>query len=195
MSWENAWQEGRTRWDAGQAAPALVKLIQDGDLPTGHVLVPGCGSGYDAFALVHEQRNVIGMDIAPTAAKRFHSLREQHGLSTEQVDLLTEDFFTFEPKQPFDLIWDYTFLCAIPPDTRTRWAETMARLLAPEGELITLIFPVGGDFGDGPPHQVTPALVEDLLTPVFTRISLEPVTQSHPGREGKEFLARWRKAR
>lgn len=194
MSWENAWQNGRTGWDAGAPVPVLLELIQANDLPLGRALVPGCGAGYDVFALAHPDRVVYGLDVAPTAAMRFHSLREAHGLTTRQVDILTTDFFSYEPEQPFDLIWDYTFLCAIDPEARKRWAEAMNRLLAPEGELITLIFPLE-DYGaaGSPPYTLSPELVAGLLEPVFYNVSLTPVTRSHPGREGKEVLGRWKK--
>jgi hypothetical protein len=63
----------------------------------------------------------------------------------------------------FDLIYDYTFLCALDPRERARWAQTMRRLLKPGGgELITLIFPIG-DYAGGPPHAMSQALVEGLL--------------------------------
>ena len=43
MSWEQSWREGRTGWDAGEAAPPLVDLIASGALPKGRALVPGAG--------------------------------------------------------------------------------------------------------------------------------------------------------
>lgn len=43
---------------------------------------------------------------------------------------------------PFDLGFDYTFLCALHPDMRRDWAPAWGRLLRPGGLLLTLIFPV-----------------------------------------------------
>lgn len=191
--WEEAWQTKKTPWDAGQPAPALVDLIQQGDLPQGRVLVPGCGAGYDAFALVSPQRRVWGMDVAPSAVQRFHELRQHHGFSHEQADILCEDFFSWQPDQPFDLIWDYTFLCAIMPDMRQSWAERMGKLVAPAGELITLIFPIREEDGQGPPFAMSTELVQQLLTGTFACTHLAPATSSHPARAGREWLGRWRK--
>ncbi len=193
MTWENAWIEGRTRWDAGESAPALLKLLADRTLPQGRAFVPGCGSGYDVFTLAEHGWTALGMDIAPTAVERFHALRKERGLSTEQADIINTDFFSFSSESPFHLIYDYTFLCAIEPDIREKWAEQMSRLLADDGELVTLIFPIREDTGEGPPYSMSTELVFGLLEGSFTNLSLDPVEKSHPGREGKEYIARWKK--
>ncbi|MCZ7685418.1 MAG: TPMT family class I SAM-dependent methyltransferase [Sandaracinaceae bacterium] len=51
MSWEDAWREGRTGWDAGGSPPALIELGARGVLPAGRALVPGCGAGWDVLTL------------------------------------------------------------------------------------------------------------------------------------------------
>jgi len=73
----------------------------------------------------------------------------------------------------------------------------MDRLLAPSGELVTLIFPAvdAPPRGEGPPFPLWPDDVRELLDPRgFTAIELRPVSHTHPGREGMEHLARWRRA-
>ena len=197
MGWEDAWREGRTGWDAGEAAPALVDLAKRGELPrAGRALVPGAGSGYDAMALGRHGLQVTALDLAPTAGERLKRTRAAAGLSAERVTVEVGDFFEFEPEAPFDLIWDYTFLCALEPELRPRWAETMARLLAPGGELVTLIFPIVRITEDrlGPPFQLTPEAVRGALEPLgFEARHLAPVPHglSHAGRRGKEWLGRW----
>jgi hypothetical protein len=135
------------------------------------------------------------LDVAPTAAERFETLRAEKGLDEGQAAIVVEDFFAYEPEAPFDLIWDYTFLCALEPQRRSDWARRMVELLADDGEVWTLIFPVHPEPMNpgGPPYPMTPDLVRDLLEPRFSALSLEPVQTSHPGREGKEWLGRWRK--
>ncbi len=195
MSWEKAWSEGRTGWDAGASAPALVELVERGVLPNGRALVPGCGAGYDVFALASPERSVVGLDIAPTAAARFESLREELGVPEERAVIVTADFFAFDDG-PFDVIYDYTFLCALDRSARPQWAKRMDELLAPDGELVTLIFPAtdAPPFGDGPPFDVRPEIVRELLEPLgFVAIEMGPARRSHPGREGIEHLARWRR--
>jgi hypothetical protein len=195
MSWEDAWREGRTGWDAGGSPPVLIELVQRGALPGGRALVPGCGAGYDVLTLATEEREVVGLDLAPTAASRFRELREQKRVSPERARAEVADFFAYEPDARFDLVWDYTFLCAIDPSRRPAWVEKMDALLAPGGELVTLIFPATEEppFGAGPPFALPPQEVRALLAPRFVPIVLEPVAHSHPGREGMEWLGRWRR--
>jgi len=195
LSWEKAWREGRTGWDAGASAPALVELVERGVLPTGRALVPGCGAGYDVFTLASDAREVIGLDIAPTAAERFEALREARGVPPAQARIVSADFFAFEA-DPFDVIFDYTFLCALDPSMRPQWAKKMDSLLADGGELVTLIFPAVAEppLGQGPPFPLNPPDVRALLEPLgYEAVELHPVARSHPGREGKEHLARWRR--
>lgn len=198
MTWESAWAEGRTGWDAGAPAPALVRLLETGSLPPGRALVPGCGSGYDVFALARAGYDAHGLDIAPTAARRFEQARG--GLPGAQIH--TDDFFT--PAQDlgrFDVLWDYTFLCAIPPGLRPAWAARHAALLANGGVLATLLFPVvqddptpTTDEDPGPPYRLHPGWVTELLGEHgLERVSLETVEKSHPGRQGLEHLALWRR--
>ena len=198
MTWQEAWREGRIPWDAGKAAPTLVELVEAKDLPTGRALIPGAGSGYDALALASPQRYAVGLDLASDARERFESLRRQESIPEEWAEMVVADFFDWQPDKPFDVIWDYTFLCALEPEMRPQWAERVDELLAPGGELVTLIFPVltqndDRDPLDGPPYPLSPQLVRDLLAPRFEAVYLEPATASHEGREGKEWLGRWRR--
>ena len=70
----------------------------------------------------------------------------------------------------FDVIYDYTFLCALPPHLRPSWAKRMVELLKPTGHLICLEFPLHKDpKAGGPPHGLSSELYEQLF--------------AHPGRE------------
>ncbi len=198
MTWENAWQEGRTGWDAGAAAPSLRALLAADSLPGETALVPGCGAGYDVFEFAEAGIDATGLDLAPTAAKRFEALREQLHIAKSAAQIVTGDFFAHEaPDGGYDIIWDYTFCCAIQPEQRPDWANKMASLLAPDGELVTLIFPIEAirENNAGPPFQLTPEQLKAVLEPKFNSTYLEPVTNSHPGREGLEWLGRWKMVR
>lgn len=199
MTWQEAWAEGRTPWDAGASAPTLVRLAEAGALPRGRALVPGCGSGYDLLTLAGAGLRALGVDLSDVARVRFEALREAAGVAPERARVEVADFFDPDAVAgPFDLVYDYTFLCAIAPERRRDWAARVAELLAPDGELLTLIFPVAdAPVNPGrPPHPMSPKLVRDLLAPHgFEAWVLEPVAESHPSRRGREWLGRWRKAR
>ena len=195
MSWQKRWEEEDTPWDAGASPPELVRLVEQGALPNGRALVPGAGSGYDVITLASPEREVIGLELSPVARARFVALREASGVLAASAQVVVADFFDYSPAASFDLIWDYTFLCALPPEYRPRWARRVDELLAPDGELVTLIFPVveGGDPSRGPPYIMSPDLVRAVLGEAWEPTTLEPVQKSNPGREGAEWLGRWRK--
>lgn len=202
MTWEQSWREDRTPWDAGQSPPVLNKLVEAGDLPGGRALVPGCGSGYDVLTLATDERSVLGIDVAPLAAERFEELRREADVSEERATVVADDFFDYEFDEAFDLVWDYTFLCALSPDMRDQWADAMRDLVKPSGELITLIFPVwdadlapddpaATDEEAGPPYAMSPGLVESIIGDRFERTACVEVEENTPGRAGMEWLARW----
>ena len=172
MTWQAAWEEGRTPWDAGTSAPILRSLVEASALPEGRALVPGAGSGYDVLTLASTRRSVVGLDLSPVAKTRFESLASAHP-HRDHVEYVVVDAFSYAPPAPFDLVWDYTFLCALPPELRPNWAAMMDRVLHPtKGELVALIFPVvpDADPEQGPPYPMTPELVTKLVEPF-----LEPI--------------------
>ena len=198
MSWQEAWREGRTGWDAGRAAPALVDWIERSRGRTGRALVPGCGAGYDVAALARAGWKTTGLDLAEGAAERFAQVRAEAQLGPERARVELADFFAWSPGERFDMAWDYTFLCAIEPTMRVAWAEKMAALIRPGGTLLTLLFPV--DDADarestaadpGPPYRLHPELARRLLGDRFVERSIERPARSHPGRAGKEWLGVW----
>lgn len=200
--WEARWRAGQTGWDQGASPPVLIDLVETGRLPRGRALVPGCGAGYDVLTLsANGEREVVGTEISSTALSRFETLRERLGVGADRARVVLADFFAFAPESPFDLIWDYTFLCAVPPARRPEWAAKVASLLAPDGVLATLIFPVRADVrptlddpGEGPPYPMHPDHVRELVAPHrFREVLLEPVAQSHPSRQGMEWIGLWKR--
>ena len=195
MSWEERWQARQTPWDQGGSAPALVELVSRGVLPEGKALVPGAGAGHDVLTLASPQREVIGLDIAPSAIERFEELRLEAAVAVDSARMVHADFFGWVAPHQFDLIYDYTFLCALDPGVRSGWAERVDELLAPQGELLTLIFPSAPPHGapGQPPFLLTPQMVGALLQPAFEPIELVPAAVSVPSRVGREWVGRWRR--
>ena len=171
VDWEQRWVDGNTPWDFGAAHPFLVHKSSSFPL-TGGALVPGCGSGYDVLALARggAERTVIGLDLSEVAIKRAVALRDGWGVSAERARFVAADFFEYDGDGGrFELVYDYTFFCALPPAWRERWAAKMAQLVSPGGRLFTLMFPVYGS-GDGseggPPFSVSPEAYATVLEPV-----------------------------
>ncbi|GAB5361503.1 hypothetical protein AAMO2058_000718600 [Amorphochlora amoebiformis] len=192
--WNNFWTrvEKGTFFDTGTFSPPLKNALKD--LPQGRALVPGCGRGYDALLLSEgKKRYVVGMDISETAIKEAQAERREMKVDAKQVEFILGDFFKYEPDQSFDVIFDYTFLCAIPPPLRESWAKQMASLITPEtGRLVTLIFPIVDKSG-GPPYAMSIKLVTDLVKSVgFELVQLDEKPESYKKRRGMEALAIWK---
>lgn len=192
VDWQTAWNEGRTPWDEGQSAPALRQLLEEERVPIGRVFVPGCGAGYDLATLAHRDREVIGLDLSEDARAAFI---DAHSGLPGPVTYEVGDFFGYAPPEGFDFVWDYTFFCALDPPQRAAWATVMTRLLKSNGMLATLLFPYADSIPDktGPPYPINTDLVRGFLGDSFELLEVTEADRTHPGREGKERLALWRR--
>lgn len=150
-------------------------------------LVPGCGRGYDVLLFSSYGFNAVGLDAAPYAKEEALKLQQEQGKDQQypvqniqdgrgEVRFITGDFFSdnflsethgasgTDRRRDFDLIYDYTFLCALPPELRPKWAARMSKLLAPTGRLICIEYPLGKDpKTGGPPHGLERELYEQLF--------------------------------
>mmetsp|Transcript_5272 Transcript_5272/g.6999 ORF Transcript_5272/g.6999 Transcript_5272/m.6999 type:complete len:217 (-) Transcript_5272:264-914(-) len=193
---ENFWGKGVKKgdyFDLGHASPPLVRIRSS--LPAGTGFVPGCGRGYDCIALSEGgKRKVTGLDIVERAVDAAKSYRDEQKIEAKNVDYICADFFKFKPDSKFDVVFDYTFLCALPPELRENWAKQMAALLEEgTGRLVTLIFPIVDKQG-GPPYAMSVKLVSDLMKGAgFELVSIEEeVKDSVESRKGMEALAVWK---
>ena len=182
--WNNGIAIGQA-FDMGCPSPALRRFIDDDEIPSGTALVPGCGRGYDVWALAAPDREVVGLELSNKAIESALECPTKGGCKAPgNVKFLNENFFDHELK--YDFIYDYTFLCALDPSIRSDWASKMASLVKTGGLLMTLIFPITKEEKvGGPPFQMTLELVEELLIPVgFKKIELGilPPELCHEGR-------------
>jgi hypothetical protein len=190
--WKEAWRVGRTPWDEGKSPPALRALLARDRIPAGRIFVPGCGTGYDLATLSRADREVVGLDLSALAKAAFE---REHAELPGRVRYEVGDFFGFDDGAPFDFVWDYTFFCALDPDQRKPWASVMTRLLRPKAILATLVFPYEDPISnrEGPPWPINTHLVGATLGAPFELVEAAPAEQTHPGREGREVLALWRR--
>lgn len=114
-------------------------------------LVPGCGRGYDALLLAQEAQSerfhAVGIDISPKAVSAANDwleaqLKGSSGTAPD-VSFETADFFEFElPEGKYDVGYDYTFLCALPPSMRNDWGKRWGQVIGKGGVLVTLMWPL-----------------------------------------------------
>ncbi|CAN6978980.1 unnamed protein product [Brassica oleracea var. botrytis] len=76
---------------------------------------------------------------------------------------------------------------------RPLWAQRMEKLLKPDGELITLMFPMDERSGCAP-YKVSVSEYENVLIPLgFEKISIADNELAVTTRKGLEKIGRWRK--
>lgn len=188
--WEQRYQEKTTRWDLGQAAPAFVSLLNSQPtLSPGRTAVLGCGRGYDALLFAENGFEVLGFDFAPSAIAEATSLAQAAGSSAKFLQRDIFDLATEFP-QDFDYVVEHTCFCAIPPERRPEYVQLVRFLLRPKGELIALFFTHNRP--GGPPFGSTPTEIVQYFEADFEILSLEPVANSVPSRQGEEHIGRFR---
>jgi hypothetical protein len=185
--WTIRYATGRMPWDFGGVPAALKKFLASSSGP-GRVLIPGCGSGYEIQAFHTAGYDVTAIDFSPAA---LDQAKRVLGALAERVFL--GDFFTYDFGQPcFDLIYERTFLCSMPPSRWPDYANRMAELLSSRGRLIGFFF-----FSEqplpGPPYPLTKGEAEQLFQSRFQLVRNELVTDSLPLFHGRERWQEWLK--
>ena len=178
--WDQLWQGGLSkgsRFDVGGVSrPLAAELSKRSHAPRPGMtaLVPGCGRAYDALALAeHGFATVVAVDCSPAASDAARAeLDASDSPAASRVEIRCADFFTLSSSYngsgddaSFDFIWDCTFLCALEPSVRQQWAEATRALLAPDGTLLSCVFPIGEREG-GPPYALSEPLVRGLREPL-----------------------------
>lgn len=183
--WDHRFTNSVTPWDAGGVPPELAGY--SATLPAGaQVLVPGCGSAYEAAALASHGHRVTALDFSAAAvASAARTLGNWTGT------LLHDDFFRFSPGQAFDVVYERAFLCALPRRLWPDYAPRMAQLLRPGGELAGYFF--FGDDPKGPPFGTSTEQLEALLSPWFECLADRPAVASIAVFAGRERWQVWRR--
>ena len=150
------------------------------------VLIPGCGEDYrtiDAFRLAGHQ--VTAIDFSPVAVERIRK-----ALTGFSGNLILGDFFSYNfQSAPFDIVYERTFLCSLPPRLWKDYAARTAELLRPHGLLSGFFF--YGEESDPPPYPLTEAQGSEIFEDRFELIRSEPVTDSLSIFGGKEKWQEW----
>lgn len=195
MDWNARYENEDTPWDKGAPAPILKSLLSDGVFPTNaEVLVPGCGYGHDAREIAAAGYSATGMDISELALDKARAMTDVDSI-TGEVSWELEDIFSAElpQKKRYDVIWEHTCYCAIPPEMRESFINAAYDLLKEEGLFIGVFF-TAPQTKPGPPHMTGREDLLEMLSQKFTLIWEREPKSYYPGREGKEWLMCWRRS-
>lgn len=70
--------------------------------------MPGCGQGYDVQLFAEHGLDTTGLDVAPTGVVAANKWLAAQSGRKGSANVVQGDFFTYEPEEGFDLIYDYT---------------------------------------------------------------------------------------
>ncbi len=156
--WDHRFRAGVTPWDAGRVPDALRDFAAT--YPSGQrALVPGCGSGWEVRFLADQGWDVVGLDFSAAA---IEAARANVGSHADR--LVQADYFEFDPGEAFDVIYERTFLCAMPRRLWPRYARRTADLLRPGGALAGYFYLA--DAPKGPPFGARPEELANTSGPV-----------------------------
>jgi SAM-dependent methyltransferase len=184
--WDTRYRGGTTPWDAGAVPKKLAQWLIAQPRAM-RVLVPGCGSGYEVRLFAERGHDVLAIDFSDAAVE---AARRTLGNLANRVR--KADFFALD-EAPFDLVYERTFLCALPRRLWPQWAERISELVRPGGRLAGFFFI--DDNPRGPPFGTSPRQLNQLLGKTFASLEdeLVPAGQSVPVLAGKERWQVWKR--
>lgn len=183
--WETRYRDHVIPWDAGKVPAALLRYAKQLK-PGSRVLIPGCGSAYEAYYLLENGFDVLAIDFSQAAVEAA-----QRTLACFRDRVRFADFFEFDFGQPYDCVYERAFLCALPPKMWSQYAQRISEIIRPEGALAGFFFFSHSE--KGPPFGTTPDGLHALLDPVFELIEDLPVDDSIEVFKGAERWQVWRR--
>ena len=181
--WSARYRAGDTPWDHGEAHPELMQWLSQNTFPSGEVLVPGCGQGYDARAIAAKGIPVWGVDISPEAIRLAQCV--DSSVHFQLGDILAPPV---EWTSRFSGAFEHTCYCAIPPTRRPDYARSLATLLHPGGLFLACFYMTPDSDGEGPPFPARREELDALFGPHFQLLREWMPTLTYLGREGRELF-------
>lgn len=183
--WDTRFRDGVTPWDAGGVPPRLVIWLEG--KPPCRVLVPGCGTGYEARLFAERGHEVLAIDFSDAAIEAARANLKGWAHLVRKAD-----FFALQ-EGTFDLVYERAFLCALPRARWPDWGRRMAELVRPGGALAGFFY--RDDNERGPPFGASPQALAKLRGEAFDLEASEPVPaeQSLPVFKGKEIWQVWKR--
>lgn len=173
--WEERYRSADTPWDTGIVPPELHELVDSGLLrPPGVTLDLGCGAGTNVNFLSGLGFMAIGVDLSWLAVAKARSKALAAGLPAR--------FFVGDVAAlPLDALGasfalDMGCLHSLSGENRARYAQSLARLVAPGGLYMLYGFDQDTAAAD-PSHGFAPSEIAARFAPHFQMLWQRPSRQ------------------
>ncbi len=196
--WIDAWKEGRTAFHQEQFHEKLLAYFPRLTPQAGQkVLVPLCGKTRDMIWLHDLGLKVYGIELYEEAVKDFFTennlnapmISEEQNFknySFQNITISCGDFFKFNNKEAFDIIYDRAALVALPESMRKDYAKIITASLKKNGKYLLISYEYNQTEMEGPPFSVSESEIQDLYKNHFTIEQLESIK---PTTEGSRLSA------
>jgi cyclopropane fatty-acyl-phospholipid synthase-like methyltransferase len=151
--------EGQPAWDTGRPQPAIVSLVEAGQI-RGRVLDVGCGTGENVLYLATKGYDAWGIDFVAAAteqakAKAADRKVDAHFLVANALELA-------KLGQQFDTVIDCGLFHTFSDEERPAFVQGLAEVLGPDGLLHILCFSneEPGDYG---PRRISQQEIRDAF--------------------------------
>lgn len=181
--WETRYRSGETPWDFHGIPKALRSYLRQAT--PGRVLIPGCGSGYEIEAFRNKAWDTFAIDFCDAAVARARQIVDQGPGCVIPGDFFTHQFGGVR----FDVVYERTFLCSLPPMLWSNYVRRMAELIVPGGHLLG--FFLYGEEPEPPPFPLTEADASGLFADAFKRVDDRAVADSLPLFHNRERWQQW----
>lgn len=181
--WNGRYIQEDTGWDLGMVSPPLKEYINQLNDKNLSILIPGCGSTWEAdYLLEMGFTNITLLDISSDLiAKLLQKYKDNHN-----VTIVCDDFFEY--KGQFDLILEQTFFCALLPELRSSYVQKIKELLTPQGKLAGVLFSRSFE-QPGPPFGGSLDEYISLMRDAFSEITIASCdTSFHKRSESELFI-------
>jgi len=152
------------------------------------ICVLGAGNGYDPINFAKYGHKVTAVDFSKRAVDNLSktSLAMDLKIDIRYMDLfkLGELFSAY-----FDVVIEYTCLCAIDPDRRAEFCKVVHKILKQKGEFISLLFPINKeDNREGPPFGINLDSMKSIFREKFRICNLKYYNETISARKGNEIF-------
>jgi len=184
--WDVRFEADFMPWDQGAVPQCLAEYVARHPAPK-RVLIPGCGSAYEARLFLQAGWPVTAIDFSPAAVVQARKVLGPLGANVREADFFGPEL----ADERFEVIYERAFLCALPIKLRSAWAERVATLLSPGARLIGFFY--FDQTEKGPPFGIDADMLGRLLSKDFELIETRSPTDSIAVFAGKEEWQVWQR--